>query len=49
MGGSEGNLERVLGVLRSMGPVVIIVDEADAMLGDRDQAGDTGRRAASSA
>ena len=42
VGESEGNLERVLGVLRSMGPVVVIVDEADAMLGDRDQAGDSG-------
>jgi SpoVK/Ycf46/Vps4 family AAA+-type ATPase len=42
VGESEGNLERVLVVLRSMGPVVVIVDEADAMLGDRDQGGDSG-------
>jgi AAA+ superfamily predicted ATPase len=42
VGETEGNLERVLGVLRSMGPVVVIIDEADAMLGDRDQAGDSG-------
>ncbi len=42
VGESEGNLERVLNVLRSMGPVVVIVDEADAMLGDRDQGGDSG-------
>jgi AAA+ superfamily predicted ATPase len=42
VGETEGNLERVLGVLRSMGPVVVIVDEADAMLGDRDQGGDSG-------
>jgi SpoVK/Ycf46/Vps4 family AAA+-type ATPase len=42
VGETEGNLERVLGVMRSMGPVVIIVDEADAMLGDRDQGGDSG-------
>ena len=42
VGETEGNLERVLGVLRSMGPVVIIVDEADAMLGDRDSGGDSG-------
>src|SRR5207344_2543660 len=41
-GETEGNLERVLGVLRSMGPVVVIVDEADAALGDRDQGGDSG-------
>ena len=42
VGESEGNLERVLAVLRSMGPVLVIVDEADAMLGDRDQSGDSG-------
>jgi ATP-dependent 26S proteasome regulatory subunit len=42
VGETEGNLERVLGVLRSMGPVVVIIDEADAMLGDRDQGGDNG-------
>jgi len=42
VGETEGNLERVLGVLRSMGPVVVIVDEADTMLGDRDQGGDAG-------
>jgi AAA+ superfamily predicted ATPase len=42
VGETEGNLERVLGVLRSMGPVVVVVDEADAMLGDRDSGGDSG-------
>jgi SpoVK/Ycf46/Vps4 family AAA+-type ATPase len=42
VGETEGNLERVLGVLRSMGPVVVIIDEADAMLGDRDSSGDSG-------
>jgi len=42
VGETEGNLERVLGVLRSMGPVVVVVDEADTMLGDRDQSGDSG-------
>jgi AAA+ superfamily predicted ATPase len=42
VGETEGNLERVLAVLRSMGPVVVMVDEADAMLGDRDQSGDSG-------
>jgi AAA+ superfamily predicted ATPase len=45
VGETEGNLERVLGVLRAMGPVLIVVDEADAMLGDRDQENDpTGAR-----
>jgi len=42
VGETEGNLERVLGVLRSMGPVVVIVDEADAMLGQRKASGDSG-------
>jgi SpoVK/Ycf46/Vps4 family AAA+-type ATPase len=42
VGETESNLERVLGVLRAMGPVVVVVDEADAALGDRDQGGDSG-------
>ena len=42
VGETEGNLERVLSVLRAMGPVVVIIDEADAALGDRDQSGDSG-------
>lgn len=42
VGETEGNLERVLGVLRSMGPVMVLVDEADAMLGDRQASGDSG-------
>jgi ATP-dependent 26S proteasome regulatory subunit len=42
VGETEGNLERVLSVLRAMGPVVVVVDEADAALGSRDQDGDSG-------
>jgi AAA+ superfamily predicted ATPase len=42
VGETEGNLERVLGVLRAMGPVVVVVDEADAALGNREQEGDAG-------
>ncbi len=42
VGETEGNLEKVLSVLRAMGPVMVIVDEADAALGDRDMAGDSG-------
>jgi len=42
VGESEGNLERVLNVLRAMGPVVVVVDEADAALGDRSNEGDSG-------
>src|SRR4030095_14737980 len=43
VGETEGNLEPVLTVLRSMGPVVVVIDEADAMLGDRtSDSGDSG-------
>jgi SpoVK/Ycf46/Vps4 family AAA+-type ATPase len=42
VGETEGNLERVLSVLRAMGPVMVVVDEADAALGDRDTEGDSG-------
>ncbi len=42
VGETEGNLEKVLSVLRAMGPVVVIIDEADAMLGNRGSDGDSG-------
>ncbi|MEX2283755.1 MAG: AAA family ATPase [Gemmatimonadota bacterium] len=42
VGETEGNLERVLSVLRAMGPVMVIIDEADAALGDREVEGDSG-------
>jgi AAA+ superfamily predicted ATPase len=42
VGETEGNLEHVLSVLRAMGPVVVVVDEADAALGSREQDGDSG-------
>jgi AAA+ superfamily predicted ATPase len=42
VGETEGNLERVLAVLRAMGPVVVVVDEADAALGSRESDGDSG-------
>jgi AAA+ superfamily predicted ATPase len=42
VGETEGNLERVLSLLRAMGPVVVVVDEADAALGSREQDGDSG-------
>src|SRR6185503_13743473 len=42
VGETEGNLERVLTVLRAMGPVVVVIDEADAALGNRGQEGDSG-------
>lgn len=45
VGETEGNLERVLTVLRSLGPVVVIIDEADAALGTREASGDSGTSA----
>ena len=42
VGETEGNLEGVLAVLRAMGPVVVVVDEADAALGSRESEGDSG-------
>jgi len=41
-GVTEGNLERVLNLLRAMSPIAVIVDEADAQLGDRSNSGDSG-------
>ncbi len=45
VGETEGNLQQVLGVLRSLGPVVVIIDEADAALGNRQSDGDSGTSA----
>jgi len=41
-GVTEGNLEKILGLLKAMAPVAVMIDEADAYLGDRDQSGDSG-------
>src|SRR5258707_13081264 len=41
-GQTEGNLERVRHLLKAMRPIVVIVDEADAQLGDRSSSGDSG-------
>jgi AAA+ superfamily predicted ATPase len=42
VGSSEGNMQKVLSVVRALGPVVVIIDEADAALGDRGADGDSG-------
>jgi AAA+ superfamily predicted ATPase len=42
VGETEGNLEQLLTVLRAMGPVVVVIDEADAALGNREASGDSG-------
>lgn len=41
-GVTEGNLEKILGLLKAMAPVCVMIDEADAYLGDRDASGDSG-------
>ena len=41
-GVTEGNLERVLNLLRAMCPIAVMVDEADAQLGNRSMSGDSG-------
>ncbi len=42
VGQSEANLEKVLRLLKAMSPVGVMIDEADAMLGNRSQGGDSG-------
>lgn len=41
-GVTEGNLERVLNLLKAMSPIAVVVDEADAQLGTRSNSGDSG-------
>ncbi len=41
-GVTEANLEKVLNILKAMSPVGVMIDEADAFLGDRNQDGDSG-------
>ena len=41
-GQTESNLERILALLEAMTPVAVMIDEADAALGDRDSSGDSG-------
>jgi SpoVK/Ycf46/Vps4 family AAA+-type ATPase len=41
-GVTEGNLEKILKLLHAMWPIGVIIDEADAFLGDRNQQGDSG-------
>lgn len=41
-GVTEGNLEKILGLLKAMAPVAVMIDEADAYLGDRNAGGDSG-------
>jgi SpoVK/Ycf46/Vps4 family AAA+-type ATPase len=41
-GVTEGNLEKILHLLKAMAPVAVMIDEADAYLGNRDTSGDSG-------
>ena len=41
-GQTEGNLEKILHLLEAMTPVAVMIDEADAALGNRDAEGDSG-------
>jgi AAA+ superfamily predicted ATPase len=41
-GVTEGNLEKIFNLLKAMWPVAVIVDEADAFLGNRSAQGDSG-------
>lgn len=41
-GATEGNLEKILALLDAMAPVAVMIDEADAYLGDRNSSGDSG-------
>jgi SpoVK/Ycf46/Vps4 family AAA+-type ATPase len=41
-GVTEGNWEKILNTLKATGPVAVIIDEADAALGNRDNSGDSG-------
>lgn len=45
VGETEANLEKILNVLRELGPVAVIIDEADAAVGDREASGDSGTSA----
>lgn len=42
VGSTEANLERILKILAALTPVGVVVDEADAALGNREQSGDSG-------
>ena len=41
-GVTEGNLEKILSLLKAMSPVAVMIDEADAYLGARSSSGDSG-------
>lgn len=42
VGATESNIEKILNILKAMSPVGVMIDEADAVIGDRNQDGDSG-------
>jgi SpoVK/Ycf46/Vps4 family AAA+-type ATPase len=42
VGSTEANLEKILNLLQSLAPIVVLIDEADAALGTREADGDSG-------
>lgn len=44
-GVTEGNLEKIFNLLKAMWPVAVMIDEADAFLGNRGSGGDSGTSA----
>jgi transitional endoplasmic reticulum ATPase len=42
VGATEGNLEKILSVVRALGPLIVIVDEGDRAFGNQDGDGDGG-------
>jgi len=41
-GVTEANLQKLLAIFRAMGPLGVVIDEADTWIGDRDASGDSG-------
>lgn len=42
VGDTEKQLARILMIIKALGPVIVVVDEADAVFGNREQSGDSG-------
>lgn len=42
VGSTEANLEKILNLLQTLAPIVVLIDEADAALGTRETEGDSG-------
>jgi SpoVK/Ycf46/Vps4 family AAA+-type ATPase len=47
VGDTERQQTRILATVRALGPVIVVVDEADAVFGNRSESGDSGVAAGS--